>query len=84
MCSVGGLRVTLHIMTLRLLILGLLIWLIWRWLYRPRRTTTTPTEPSLQNMVRCARCGLHVPERDAVSKAGRFYCSAQHQLEDGQ
>jgi uncharacterized protein len=34
-------------------------------------------------MVRCARCGLHVPEREALQHAGRYYCSAQHKLEDG-
>jgi uncharacterized protein len=73
-------------MSLRLFIIGLLIWLAWRWLRRanPRGTTTTPSEPALQNMVRCARCGLYVPEHDAVGSAGRYYCSAQHRIEDGQ
>jgi uncharacterized protein len=70
-------------MSLRLFILGLLIWLAWRWLRRAR-PPRTPSEPTLQNMVRCARCGLYVPEHDAVNSAGRYYCSTQHRIEDRQ
>ena len=32
-----------------------------------------------QVMVECAHCGLHLPQKDAVtSTQGRFYCSAEH------
>ena len=32
-----------------------------------------------QDMVRCARCGLHVPAADAVTDAaGRTYCCVAH------
>ena len=72
-------------MLLRAFILGLLLWLVWRWLFRPRRRRSAPGQrpPSVQNMVRCERCGLHVPEREALQDAGRYYCSVQHKLEDG-
>ncbi len=29
-------------------------------------------------MVRCARCGLHVPEGEAYQKGELYYCSLQH------
>jgi uncharacterized protein len=72
-------------MILRAFILGLLLWLVWRWVIRPRRRrpVTGKPPPSVQNIVRCARCGLHVPEREALQHAGRYYCSEQHRLEDG-
>ncbi|MHB8473665.1 MAG: PP0621 family protein [Gammaproteobacteria bacterium] len=72
-------------MTWRAILLGLLLWLMWRWWRQPRRKPRTqqPTRPQVENMVRCARCGLHVTEREALQSDGRFYCSAQHRLEDG-
>ncbi len=35
-------------------------------------------EPRVENMVSCARCGLHVPESEAVHRDGRHYCSEAH------
>ena len=72
-------------MILRAFILGLLLWLVWRWVIRPRRRRPVAGKPppSVENIVRCARCGLHVPEQEALQHAGRYYCSAQHKLEDG-
>jgi uncharacterized protein len=29
-------------------------------------------------MVRCAHCGLHIPENEAVTMQGRYYCSKEH------
>ena len=29
-------------------------------------------------MVRCAHCGLHLPESEAISKAGANFCSQAH------
>jgi uncharacterized protein len=34
------------------------------------------------NMVQCARCGIYVPQHEAVTDSGRFYCSAAHRDED--
>jgi uncharacterized protein len=35
--------------------------------------------PGAQPMVSCARCGLHLPQPDAVEgEGGRHYCSAEH------
>jgi len=38
-----------------------------------------PTTPTQEAMVRCAHCGLHLPESDALSDgAGRVFCSPAH------
>jgi uncharacterized protein len=43
----------------------------------PPKTGPGPATP--QNMVRCARCGLHLPATDALSGAdSRMYCSGAH------
>lgn len=33
---------------------------------------------SLENMVRCARCGLHVPRSESLERDGEFFCSEEH------
>jgi hypothetical protein len=32
--------------------------------------------------VQCAACGLYLPEREAISHQGKYYCSASHRDED--
>ncbi|QEA13438.1 PP0621 family protein [Comamonas flocculans] len=31
-----------------------------------------------QAMVACARCGLHLPQADALAQDGQFYCCSAH------
>jgi uncharacterized protein len=33
-------------------------------------------------MVQCATCGLYLPEQEAVSHGGKYYCSPSHRDED--
>jgi uncharacterized protein len=40
----------------------------------PRRQSTQVA----QQMVPCARCGVHVPRADAVVRDGKEYCSPEH------
>ncbi len=43
----------------------------------PRRPGAMPSTPG--RMVRCAHCGLHLPEAEALHGAdGRDYCSPAH------
>ncbi|RID98338.1 PP0621 family protein [Simplicispira hankyongi] len=39
--------------------------------------------PAPQEMLACARCGVHVPRSDAWLSDGRSYCCAEHQKQDG-
>ena len=69
-------------MIMRLLLLVGIIGLAWlvlkRWLTPP-----APTRPQsrFQPMVRCAQCGLHVPEDEAIGGPDdtRFCCSEHRQ-----
>lgn len=29
-------------------------------------------------MVRCVHCGLHIPEDEAISQGGKYFCSLEH------
>jgi len=56
------------------------------WLWRKFKTSQqSPAEPRLQDplkMVRCAHCGVHLPNDRALSRGQEWYCSQQH-LEQG-
>ncbi len=67
-------------MLFRLLLLGTLVWLgmrLWRWWNGP-----APRPPARRvregRMVRCHRCGVYLPEGDALQADGHFYCCREH------
>lgn len=54
------------------------VWL-WRRLKRPIAAhKTTPNDDAPAPMVRCAQCGVHVPQQQALSADNRWYCSQAH------
>jgi uncharacterized protein len=67
-----------------LLFLAIVLLLAWLWRSGrrkqerpgPESPPTTPSAP--QEMVRCARCGLHLPQADAVVGRIGQYCSHEH------
>lgn len=66
---------------LTLVALGFVAYLAWirirAWLTRPKPPEGTG-EPS-RRMLRCHRCGLFVPEDEAVRDSrGHVYCSREH------
>jgi uncharacterized protein len=36
------------------------------------------TQKSLPSLIACAKCGLHLPRKEAVERQGRYFCSADH------
>ncbi|MGD2117458.1 MAG: PP0621 family protein [Chromatiales bacterium] len=59
------------------------VWLIVRHLASSRKSARPEIKTGKKkvitgNMVECAHCGLHLPEEEAVSRHGKFYCSEQH------
>ncbi len=56
--------------------IGTVIWL-WRKSRRPAATAKA-TEPASEPMQRCAHCGVHVPQRLAISAGSHHYCSQAH------
>ena len=57
------------------------------WLVRSGRRTSVPGRgaakppPALEEMVSCARCGLHLPRSEALPGRGGLFCSAVHRAE---
>ena len=69
-------------MKLLLLLVAVLVG-AWWWRHQ-KRSKTPPTPPTDQTtaerMVHCERCGLHLPQTDAIAADGVFFCSKEHQL----
>ncbi len=72
-----------------LLVLAVAFWL---WRSNRKADKVPPPKPSSakapgtpQPMLRCAACGLHLPQSDALTGRQGSYCSAAHlkQLEGG-
>jgi uncharacterized protein len=64
-------------------ILGWLVfYFVKRLLNKPTRSTQRPRTPPIDQMVRCATCGLHVPQAEAVQSGQRFYCCKEHRTND--
>ncbi len=66
----------------RLLLLALLVYAVYRLI---RGRTARPPVPGPrrqalpeQHMVRCAHCGVYVPEAEALGDGGHRYCSQAH------
>ncbi len=68
----------------RVLILILALWLIYRFIFhrKPKQLQHDSSKSSDPAMVKCQQCEIHLPREDATADAaGRWFCSAEHQLE---
>ena len=57
------------------------------WLWRKFKATnnacsSTPPQETTLKMVRCAHCGVHLPNDRALHRGNEWYCSTAH-LEQG-
>ncbi|HEC13015.1 MAG TPA: hypothetical protein ENI80_07155 [Acidiferrobacteraceae bacterium] len=72
-----------------IVVFGALIWLgllqIRRYLkYRKGGDGLDAATTLASRIVPCAHCGVHIPEADAISHRGQFFCCKKHrQLEQG-
>jgi uncharacterized protein len=66
-----------------LLVLGLVLvyWILKRYARGVGRRDAPPPARSSEDMVRCERCGVHLPRSESITTQGRFYCTAEHQRE---
>jgi len=74
----------------KLIFLGLIIWLAIYILkrvvnptasnrpYKDQSASDTPDDSSIENMVQCAACQVHLPRSDAFLVDGNFYCCKAH------
>jgi len=62
-----------------LLLLALAAALWWHWRKGRDAAVPPPEAPRpVERMVRCAHCGVHLPESDALADGGAHYCNAAH------
>ena len=50
----------------------------WRKFKTPAVSTRAPGSDQALPMVRCAHCGLHVPDNSALRQGNLWYCSQAH------
>ena len=61
------------------LLVVLAVWLIRRSLHGSRKNDPVQRQGSIpQDLVSCARCGMHLPRAEAREAAGRLYCGDEH------
>jgi uncharacterized protein len=60
-----------------LAIVALVIWLLRRY-RRSLEDDAKPRRAEIEDMVRCAHCGMHLPRSESIESGGRHFCSAEH------
>jgi uncharacterized protein len=60
------------------LIVVLAVWLIRRALRGPAQPMQKNPSTEQQDLVSCARCGVHLPRGEARSAGGQLYCGDEH------
>jgi uncharacterized protein len=66
-------------MLLKLILLGACIWLIWQIFRKYGKGVSQARPPEIEeDMVRCARCGVHQAKSQSILSNGKFYCSEEH------
>lgn len=64
---------------LRLIFIALVVWVVIALVRNYMRRAVPPKQPArIGTIVRCAKCGLHIPAGEALVKDERYYCSAAH------
>lgn len=65
----------------RLIVVAAIVWLVLSLLKRWLAETPAADKPEpgrSQPMVKCAQCGLYIPEADAICEGEHCFCSAAH------
>lgn len=58
--------------------IGVLIWLVRRAASDRGAAKPPPPPAEAGSLVRCARCGVHVPRQDAIQRDDLAYCGPEH------
>jgi uncharacterized protein len=63
-----------------LLLLGVVAWWVFRTLWRAhgKETGEGARPPATEDMVRCVKCGVHLPRSESLLRGGRLFCSEEH------
>lgn len=63
-----------------LALIGLLIyWILKSYARNAQRSADKPPPASeVEDMVRCAKCGVNLPKSESILSQGNFFCSDEH------
>ncbi len=67
----------------RLLIIVGIVWIAYQ-IYRNWKSKNQliarqhKKDSDIKNMVQCAKCGVHLPEQEAVKSSDDFFCCEEH------
>lgn len=71
---------------IRFLLIVIVIWLAYnyikRWLNSPSQKPRARKPKQVETIVACHKCGLHIPQHEAIESRGNYYCSESHRDED--
>jgi uncharacterized protein len=69
-------------MAIRFILLVVALWLLFstvRWIKKQRnKAANQAPERHSVNMVACNRCGVHLPQDEAICQDGDYYCCDEH------
>lgn len=64
---------------LLLIVVGFVVWALIRNYQRSLNKPATRTgEKAVENMVKCAHCGVNLPRSEAIYSGGDFFCTPEH------
>ncbi len=62
----------------RLLFLIAIVVVIYLLIRSYRKGESQQRKPAVDDMVRCAQCGVHVPKGESIQAGGQYFCCAEH------
>lgn len=64
---------------LLLIVIGFVVWAVIRAYQRSLNKPARPaSEQAVEDMVKCAHCGVNLPRSEAIYSGGEFYCTPEH------
>jgi uncharacterized protein len=64
---------------LLLIVIGFVVWVVIRAYQRSLNRPTTPARSqTVEDMVKCAQCGVNLPRSEAIFSGGEFFCTPEH------
>lgn len=65
---------------LLLIVIGFAVWAVMRAYQRSLNKPPEATrEQTVEDMVKCAHCGVNLPRSEAIFSGGEFFCTPEHQ-----
>ncbi len=65
----------------KILLLGVIVWCVLTIVKRYQKSLSYPPQDQqteTEDMVRCARCGVHIPKKESLSINQQYYCCETH------